>query len=600
MKKTTLVSLKTQMIIISTILVLFCTGVIGGYILLKLPSITIHSVGGDYLTILKSISKIIDIEELENLKSSDVDGEYYKKLDNELLNTRNTIGLEHLYLLKKINGNDFIVLEGKRSVDSTTGATVQAGEGEEGVSSATANTDGTDGVSQATIKGGDTPAYVTDTMKASFLGEEKFELQDNSQWGKLFSIYLPLKNDRNETVGVLIANFKGDAIYREFNLVRDQIITLVIVILAVGMLIAILFSRYISKRIVHIKNHVEKMEQGDFSERIKIHQKDEIGVLGTSMNKMADTWSEILTKIDQISNSLKGDSGELASISENIAMYSVETTASVSEIVQGVSAQENELAHIKEVLQKFNDLVSSVHSSLHMAKEQGELTEGFAKEGDYQLQNLIQSITSSLGSFDKVLEQVDILNVEIGQINAMNEVIQSISKSTNLLALNASIEAARAGEAGRGFSIVAEEIRKLADQSKDSTDSISQVVNVIMEQVSEVASTSLSVKEKFTKQYEYIEHTNKAFQSITQSLESSIPAITKAFDKADDMIESKNFIVERVGYIAEVSGETTASANEILSAAEYISDTTHSIVDAAKTMDTLSGELLEESKKFIL
>lgn len=600
MKKGRFVSLKVKFAILSIALVLFCTGAIGGYILFKLPTITVNSVGGDYLNILRSISRIIDADQLANLKSTDIEGEFYKKINSELESIRDSIGLEHLYLLKRINEKEFIVLQGNSGmVDATSSATAvkeEAGEEADAASGATS----VDGVSKATEKVSEEVSYVTEVMKEGFLGKEGYELQDNEAWGKLFSVYLPLKNGQGETIGILCANFSGEAIYNEFTEVRSQILSIFLGVLLLGIVMAVLFSNYIVTTILQIKKHVERVEQGDLAVRITKHRNDEIGSLGESINSMSNTLAGIVGKIDTISGKLKSYSGELSYISENIAASSAETTASISEIVRGASLQAGELTLINNTLSGFNEMVQSIYVSLNTAKDHSELTENLTREGNSQLQNLIQSITGSMNSFDTVLEQVDVLSTDVQKIDEINEVILSISKNTNLLALNASIEASRAGESGRGFAIVAEEIRKLADQSKLSTDSIRQVVSEIMESVTSVVSASKDVKEKFTKQFEFIDNTDTAFQKITKSLEDAVPSLERAFKKADDMIKSKDEIIEKIGSVTEVSQETTACANEILIASEQISDTTQEIVDAAKTLDGLSQELWKETKVFHL
>ena len=112
MRKPLFISLKTKIILLSVLLVTFCTVLVGGYVIIQLPSITINSVGGDYITILKSISKTIDIEKFESIKSSDINSEYYIEINREFSKMKDTLGFEHLYLLKKNANGEFFSLQG--------------------------------------------------------------------------------------------------------------------------------------------------------------------------------------------------------------------------------------------------------------------------------------------------------------------------------------------------------------------------------------------------------------------------------------------------------------------------------------------------------
>ena len=113
MRKTFFISLKMKIIILSVFLVIFCSVLIGGYVLTQLPTITINTVGRDYINLLASISKQIDMERFISLKSSDIDSEYYKKMDEDVDYIKELMGLDHLYLFKKNAQNEFFQLTGR-------------------------------------------------------------------------------------------------------------------------------------------------------------------------------------------------------------------------------------------------------------------------------------------------------------------------------------------------------------------------------------------------------------------------------------------------------------------------------------------------------
>jgi len=591
MKKPLFISLKTKILLLSIFLVLFCTLLVGGYVIIQLPSITINAVGSDYITILKSISKTLDIEKFESIKSSDINSEYYVEINREFSKIKDTLGFEHLYLLKKNSKGEFFQFTGRADeIDTISGATIET----DAVSGATGIVDSVSGATAITQNS----MNITEAMRDSFNGEEKFELQDNEQWGKLFSIYVPVKNTSGETVGVLLANLDGKAIYEAFYNVRIRILTIGLSVLAIGIITSIIFSNLLVKSITDFRDRMGKVQAGDLTQIIDSKRNDEIGILAESFNNLINSLSNIIGVIRKKSDDLNDMAGHLAQISESIAHSSVETTHAISEITAGAQHQADELLFIHNKLSDFNRIVQQIYNSLEATKNSIELTGSLSNEGNIQLKALNQSIKSSSESFDIVADEINRLSENAQQIDEINKVIQNISRQTNLLALNAAIEASRAGEAGKGFTVVAEEIRKLAEQSKESSDNIRAIIDDIISSIKSVVTTSCDAKDKLNEQVRFVENTNNAFLSILNSLNESIPLLRETFESADEMIKSKDLIIEKVNSVTAVAQEASSSAEEILEATETISGQIEEIAAFSRTLNDLSDDLLSETKTF--
>jgi len=591
MKKPLFISLKTKVLLLSILLVIFCTILLGGYVIIQLPSITINSVGGDYITILKSISRTLDIDKLESIKSSDINSEYYVEINQEFSKIKDTLGFEHLYLLKKNAKGEFFQFTGLAyEIDTVSGATIET----DAVTRATGIVDSVSGataIAQNSIN-------ISDAMRDSFNGEEKFELQDNEQWGKLLSIYVPIMNASGDTIGVLLANLNGNAIYEAFYNVRIRILIIGLSVLAIGIIASIIFSNLLVKSIKEFQERMRRVQVGDLTQIIDSKRNDEMGVLAESFNNLINSLSNIIGVIRNKSDDLNDMASHLAQISENIAYSSVETTQAISEIAAGAQHQADELLFIHNKLSDFNQIVQQIYNSLEATKNSIELTGSLSNEGNIQLKALNQSIKSSSESFDIVADEINRLSESAQQIDEINKVIQNISRQTNLLALNAAIEASRAGEAGKGFTVVAEEIRKLAEQSKESSDNIRAIIDDIISSIKSVVTTSYDAKDKLNDQVRFVENTNHAFLSILNSLNESIPMLRETFESADEMIKSKDLIIEKVNSVTAVAQEASSSAQEILEATETISGQIEEIAAFSRTLNDLSDNLLNETKTF--
>jgi len=186
------------------------------------------------------------------------------------------------------------------------------------------------------------------------------------------------------------------------------------------------------------------------------------------------------------------------------------------------------------------------------------------------------------------------------QINSIIEVITGISEQTNLLALNAAIEAARAGEYGRGFSVVAEQIRKLADESKKSADSVKKLIKTIRDGTLEVNETAKKAEHYIGVQVSTAENTLKSFNNIMNSVENVKPLIENAFNNLDKTVKSKDILLNRTQNVQAVIEETSASTEEIASSFQEVSASTEEVASTAQELSLIAEELINRINKFRL
>lgn len=378
------------------------------------------------------------------------------------------------------------------------------------------------------------------------------------------------------------------------------IIALLITV-AAAVLLAFKIANRISAPIKYFEKHLGVIGAGDFTEEIpEVYLKNctEIGGIAKAIQQMQNCIKEMIINVKENSVKVEEETEKLFVSADELATSSNCVADAIKNVATGTSAQTGELVQISDVLGSFGLKVQLIVDSLKEVNESSKDINSMASESGIKMQNLIDSIMKINESFKEFVNMITSLGSNIQEINQITKLINNIAEQTNLLALNAAIEAARAGESGRGFSVVAEEIRKLAEQSKDSVESINKLINGISQETGAIVKNTSVMDSELGAQTEVINEAIETFNNIILAVEGVTPKIASVNKEALKMNSEKENILNMVENASEVSEQVAASSEEIAASSQEMNAITNEVAQATEKLNNMTQQMLEQVNNF--
>lgn len=524
---------------------------------LAVANVTVANVdGGLYQNIVKTMSE----------------GMIYDRLQNYLMDVKKKANCKYIYTLSEKDPNNFMYV-----IDGSTK------KGQEGFS-----------------KLGDlAPRKDYPGVEQVFKTGKPFATVIHSkEWGTTVSAFVPIQTSTDQIVGVLGVDYDISTISRVTGAFALKIILAGAVALAVGLVILAWILGRLLLPLGLMEKNISVVATGDFSVKFPAGKNDEIGRINEALSRMIQSLGDMAKGIHVAATQLSASSVSLNEKAQHTVATIDEVAHGVEDIAEYASKQSSDteqgsknmlaLGSLIEDVQKKVEALNEALDKVNEARDSGmSVVMEMKKEAGEGSQAMVQ--------VEKEVKKTDESALLIGEASTT---IQQIAEQTNLLALNAAIEAARAGEAGKGFAVVASEIRNLAEESTRSAKEIEGVVSGLQQNSSATIKTMKRLTEIIENQLKSADTAEKRFTDISSAISDTVLVVDQITDRATEMKEKKEEAVELFTHLAEAGEQNAAYSQELSASTQEQSATMTEISEESNKLTDLADQLEGQLSKF--
>ncbi|WP_378955789.1 methyl-accepting chemotaxis protein [Pelosinus sp. sgz500959] len=374
-------------------------------------------------------------------------------------------------------------------------------------------------------------------------------------------------------------------------------ISLLITLLIVGF-VAWIFLMRLLRPIEEISKEVAKIGDGDLSVSISHSSNDEIGILARAVSSAIENFRKMIVKVQEASEMVSASSEELTANTEQLAQAADQVSTAIADVANGTGNQMQAVDTTMNIVEQMSAGLQQIAANTGSVSATAEKTSSAALEGGKAVQKVtsqMANIETSVNNSAMVVAKLGERSKEIGQIV---DTISGIAGQTNLLALNAAIEAARAGEQGRGFAVVAEEVRKLAEQSSGAAKEIATLIGEIQGDTDKAVMVMNEGTNEVKKGTEVAHLAGQSFVEIASLVENVSDEIRGISAAIEEMAGGSQQIVSSVKDIAQISKATTGQTQTVSAATEEQSASIQEIASSSTDLSTMAGDLQAIVSKF--
>lgn len=367
---------------------------------------------------------------------------------------------------------------------------------------------------------------------------------------------------------------------------------------AIAVLIGVWMVRMIARPLGKLKDLMQEGAKGNLKVRTPFTSKDEIGQLSAAFNLMMEQITKLVEQTNRSAQEVLDTASELSNASKKTAISASEIAVATEEIAGGASSLATEAERGNELTDNISRQMQSVVAANEEMGQSARHVEQSSETGTQHLNQLMTKTQKTEEMIGALVNKVDSLKESTSSVLKVLDVLQNITKQTNILSLNATIEAARAGAAGRGFMVVAGEVRQLAEQSRQSIDMVGEITDKIMHEMNETVAALSNVNPLFREQMDAVKDTNVIFASVQEQMGAFVEKLGMVTDSIGDLSKSQGTLSEAMSNVSAVAEESSATSEEVASLSSEQQNISNQLVNLSDKLENVSTELKNTLSRF--
>ncbi|MBR2563333.1 MAG: methyl-accepting chemotaxis protein [Paenibacillus sp.] len=435
-------------------------------------------------------------------------------------------------------------------------------------------------------------AFVKDIKEAAGSTTTEYDVDGKST--NMLAVYSTLEISGWKLIGMIPTSM----LVKDAQGILTMTLWMALAFAALAVVIGVWMVRMIARPLGKLKDLMQEGAKGNLKVRTPFSSQDEIGQLSAAFNTMMEQITRLVEQTNRSAQEVLDTATELSNASKKTAVSASEIAVATEEIAGGAGSLATEAERGNELTDNISRQMESVIAANEEMGDSARHVEKSSQTGTKHLNQLMTKTQKTEEMIGALVSKVDSLKESTSSVLKVLDVMQNITKQTNILSLNATIEAARAGTAGRGFMVVADEVRQLAAQSRQSIDMVGEITDKIMAEMNETVQALSDAYPLFKEQMDAVKDTNVIFASVEKQMGTFVERLGMVTGSIGELSKSQATLSEAMSNVSAVAEESSATSEEVASLSSEQQNISNQLVSLSGKLENVSSELKETLSRF--